>query len=86
MIPPDDDEVADVLVVSDSEGHDIDMNTGDIWDLDAQEIVGQKDLKTGKKTWFKEEEETPEDAEEEEDEEPEPPKKKSRSTKKTKKK
>ena len=31
-------------------GHFIDMKTGDIWDLDEQKIVGQKDLTTGKCT------------------------------------
>ena len=43
---------ADIEVESDSEGDDVDMNTGDIWDLDKQEIVGRKDLKSGKKEWF----------------------------------
>lgn len=35
-------------VEEDEMGHFVDTKTGDIWDLDAQKIVGQKDLNTGK--------------------------------------
>ena len=79
MIPPDqnDGQDVEVIVESDSEGHDVDLVTGDIWDLENQTIIGQKDLKTGKKTLFageEEEEETPLDEEEKNEEpEPEPP-------------
>ena len=50
MVPLD--AEADVLVASDSEGDDIDIASGDIWDLENQEVIGQKDMQTGKKTWF----------------------------------
>jgi hypothetical protein len=43
---------AQVIVVSDSEGDDIDMTSGDIWNLQTQNIIGTKDLRTGKKSWF----------------------------------
>jgi hypothetical protein len=100
MIPPEIDDEAEVLVMSDSEGDDVDTVTGDIWDVEAQEIIGQKDLKTGKKTWFNEDHPTPEvveqeeeetngeeednDAEEKKDASPPPPKKKTRTTNKSK--
>lgn len=32
----------------DDQGHYVDTKTGDIWNLDAQKIVGRKDLATGK--------------------------------------
>ena len=74
MIPPDNDDDIEIIVCSDSEGDDIDTTSGDIWNLETQEIIGQKDLKTGKKIWFgEEEEEAPGDEEEEEEEEVVPP-------------
>ena len=54
------DEEFDVVVESDSDGDDIDTNTGDIWDLEKQEIIGTKDLKTGQKVFFSEQS-TPDD-------------------------
>lgn len=47
-----DDAEGEIVVESDSEGDDIDMRTGDIWDLNNQEIIGRKDLESGTKTWF----------------------------------
>lgn len=56
------DEDANIVVESDSDGDDIDKATGDIWNLETQEIIGTKNLKTGEKTFF--EMETPSDEEE----------------------
>lgn len=46
--------VADIVVESDSEGDNVDTNTGDIWDLDNQKIVGRK-LESKQKEWFDDE-------------------------------
>lgn len=46
------DEANEIAVVSDSEGDDIDENTGDIWVLETQTIVGRKNLQTKEKEWF----------------------------------
>jgi len=45
-------EDEEVHVELDEEGHYVDRLTGNIWDLDAQEIIGEKDLETGVKTWY----------------------------------
>ena len=44
---------ADVTVEPDEQGDHIDLATGDIWDLEKQEVIGVKDLKTGIKTWVR---------------------------------
>ena len=46
------DEAGEIIVESDSEGDDVDTQTGDIWDLKNQKIIGRMDLKTKTKTWF----------------------------------
>ena len=45
-----DEEDAEILVEPDEDGDMIDLNTGNIWNIDTQEIIGSKDLKTGIKT------------------------------------
>lgn len=49
---PDIAEEEEVQVEQDEEGDYIDRLTGNIWDLDAQEIIGEKNMKTGEKTWY----------------------------------
>jgi hypothetical protein len=39
---------AEIEVEKDEMGHYVDKTTGDIWDLEAQKIIGQKDLNNGK--------------------------------------
>lgn len=43
-------EIQVELDESDGQGHYVDMLTGNIWDLESQEIIGQKDLVSGVKT------------------------------------
>lgn len=46
------DDEAQVEVFSDSDGDDVDPLTGDIWDLEAQCVIGRKDPETKEKQWF----------------------------------
>jgi hypothetical protein len=43
---------AEITVESDSEGDDVDLSSGDIWDVKTQTIVGRKNLTTKQKIWF----------------------------------
>ena len=56
-----------IVVVSDSDGDNVDPVCGDIWDLSSQTIVGRKDLKTGEKLWFLSSEEEGGEANEEDE-------------------
>ena len=50
MLPDQDED--DVEVEVDEDGDYIDRLTGNIWDLDAQEIIGEKNMSTGEKTFY----------------------------------
>jgi hypothetical protein len=47
----DQDGIDEIAVEEDSDGDLVDNETGNIWNLDTQEIIGWKDPLTGEKTW-----------------------------------